>query len=276
MEGVKTLDVQRPRIRRRRGNRTRARLIAEQERSVSARKRNGRGPAVPRRPVAGTTYKRWPREGVVRRAEVGAGHSSDHGGESPLERRACRQVCALAGEGLRNSCANGWPPASLTPRTSTGAWPCGQPVWRRQLPRVGCLGESRMSETFMSGLGRGCWKRTRPDHGGERRGRTGTLPPVRYPPTTGRGYQVTSTCPNMWWQATGLVLRLTSARTARNTPIATNSEVAELERLPPQDVVLVEQALYPLPPETGARTGPAPHFTHKWDVTGFHRGSLHW
>jgi hypothetical protein len=52
-----------------------------------------------------------------------------------------------------------------------------------------------MREIFMSGLGRGRWRRTRPDHGGERRGRRGN-PPAGVLPTYRRKPALTAPAPH--------------------------------------------------------------------------------
>lgn len=90
--------------------------------------------------------------------------------EGPVARCALRpgKDCGIAHRGS--------PLALLGRRTGTGAWARGQPGWQRGMPRVDCLGESRMRENFMSGLGRGRWKRTRCGQGGECRGRPGNCP----------------------------------------------------------------------------------------------------
>lgn len=40
-----------------------------------------------------------------------------------------------------------------------------QPEWHQGMRPVDCPGESRMIEKVTSGLGRGCWKRSRATHG---------------------------------------------------------------------------------------------------------------
>jgi hypothetical protein len=159
VDGVKSLDEQHLRTRRRRGDRTCTRSTVEQERSVSARKRKRPWGAIPRRPVVGVADKRQHRETVARRAEVGAGDSSEDGGETRSERRTCSQVRVLVGEGSRDCRLAASHPPSWSLRTVPDAGVVGQPGWRWGMSAVDCLGESRMREIFMSGSGRGRWRR---------------------------------------------------------------------------------------------------------------------
>lgn len=53
----------------------------------------------------------------------------------------------------------GYSPSFDCLRTGSGAWACRQRGWLRGMRLVDCLGESRMRENLMSGLGRGSRKR---------------------------------------------------------------------------------------------------------------------
>jgi retron-type reverse transcriptase len=132
-------------------------------------------------PGSGETYKQQACEVVESRAEVGAGRSSDerrnnisrrsegpaarcastvgngegHASKRPTtlmqRRRASREVVGCPSSGTRLSDRHAKYSGRALDRSSTR--------WHRGMRPVDCLVESRMRENFMSGSGRGHWKR---------------------------------------------------------------------------------------------------------------------
>jgi hypothetical protein len=110
----------------------------------------------------GEAYKQLVCEVAERRAEVGAGHSSDERRNNRTRRSEGPVAgCATRPEGLRACCD------AIHPSTVWWPGPCrnhvawGRPPtrWQRGMRAFDGPGESRMRENFMSGLGRGHRKR---------------------------------------------------------------------------------------------------------------------
>jgi len=162
MEGVKTLEAQRRRTRRGswgRNDHTVRRGTGEIR--LGTGQHDGHRGAARWCPVAAKPISGKSREGVERRAEVGGGGSSEDGGDNttPLERRASSQVSDPIGEGWRD-CRWAIDPPFGCPRAGRGAGIVGQRGWRRRMPSIDCLGESRVIEKITHGSGRGRWRRS--------------------------------------------------------------------------------------------------------------------
>jgi hypothetical protein len=162
MDGAKSLDAQHPRTRRRRegGTLTKSADETGEIRLGTGVNVAGRQPAMS---GSGETYKQRTCEVVERRAEVGGGRSSEEGwdntthpSEGPLARCAHRPV-----RGERD-CPLGYSPACGPPEIRHGRLGHSSTSWRCGMRTSDGLGESRMKENFMSGSGRGCWKRSSP------------------------------------------------------------------------------------------------------------------
>jgi hypothetical protein len=144
-EGAKTLESQHRGTRRRIGIGTYAQFSTERERSVSAPAFTVPGLPAWGAPGSGDTYNRKYREVVERRAEVGGGIVAMIGvdnitrrSEGPLARCAIKQRSRLV--------------RAEEPRRSLG--PIANVV-ASGMPSADCLGESRVRENLMHGLGRG-------------------------------------------------------------------------------------------------------------------------
>jgi hypothetical protein len=156
-DGAKSLEVQHPGTRRRRGSGTTTQPIAEQERSVSAPASVAPG-CRPGVPGSGEAYNRRPREVVERRAEVGGGHSGSDDrrdnrtrrSEGPLARwrrqRPRRMSRSLA-------CRWGRPPTPVAGRNATGRLPGGEPCNGERYARFG-RGELETEVATVAGDGR--------------------------------------------------------------------------------------------------------------------------
>ncbi len=120
-------------------------------------KASGCQPAVP---GSHDVDNQWPWETAKCRAEVGGGSSSDDSRDNitRFERRASSQVCEATSDD--RGIAQGLSTHSLLgagQRTGSDARVARQRPWHGGMRTIDCLGESRVRENRMHGLGRGDW-----------------------------------------------------------------------------------------------------------------------
>ena len=109
----------------------------------------------------GEAYKQLHCEVAERRAEVGAGHSSDERRNNRTRRSEGPVAgCATRPEGLR-ACCDAIHPSTAGGQVHAGTMSLGAFANALALRNAAldCPVESRMRENFMSGSGRGCRKR---------------------------------------------------------------------------------------------------------------------
>ena len=109
----------------------------------------------------GEAYKQLDCEVAERRAEVGAGHSSDERRNNRTRRSEGPVAgCATRPEGLR-ACCDAVHPSTAGGQVHAGTCRLGRSPthWHCGMRALDCPVESRMRENFMSGSGRGCRKR---------------------------------------------------------------------------------------------------------------------
>ena len=171
------MEGQRRRTRRRMGNGTVAQSVTEQERSVSARKHDGRRGAARWCPELAPPISRSAKWWRVERKSEEAVVAPTAGTTQPCPSEGPPAGCAPSDARDREDCRFGSSPRPSRQRGGgrlrgrSGAWVGRQRSWRSGMRPVDCPGESRMRENLMSGLGRGRWKRGRTSrHRGSRAG----------------------------------------------------------------------------------------------------------
>ena len=122
----------------------------------------GRQPSVP---GSHDVDNQRPWETAKCRAEVGGGSSSDDSRDNitRFERRASSQVCEATSDdrGIAQGLST-HSPLGAGQRTVSDARVVHQRSWHSGMRTIDCLGESRVRENRMHGLGRGDWGGRRP------------------------------------------------------------------------------------------------------------------